>query len=120
MPQFLVASSHQIDHVIAEKHGGQTSQDNLALSCSLCNLRKGSDIATLSPDTGELVRLFSPREHYWREHFRIDGGKLIGLTEIGKATVHFLQLNSIERATERVELAKAGVILDAHLNTKPR
>jgi 5-methylcytosine-specific restriction endonuclease McrA len=31
--QDLAASTHQVDHVIAEKHGGQTSLDNLALSC---------------------------------------------------------------------------------------
>jgi 5-methylcytosine-specific restriction endonuclease McrA len=31
--QDLGASSHQVDHVIAEKHGGRTTLRNLALSC---------------------------------------------------------------------------------------
>ena len=66
MPQLLVASSHQVDHIIAEKHGGATSEVNLALTCSLCNLRKGSDIASLDPETGELTRLFNPRDQSWR------------------------------------------------------
>ncbi|WP_419555776.1 HNH endonuclease [Planctellipticum variicoloris] len=31
-------STHQVDHVIAEKHGGKTALENLALSCMTCNL----------------------------------------------------------------------------------
>ena len=120
IPQLLVASSHQVDHIIAEKHGGQTSSNNLALSCSLCNLRKGSDIATLAPETGTLTRLFNPRDQSWREHFRCEDGEIQGLTETGRTTAHFLKLNSIERVAERIELAKAGIVLDSHLSTKPR
>ena len=59
--QELVASRHQVDHVIAEKHGGSTSLDNLALSCTTCNRRKASDIASFDPDSGELTALFNPR-----------------------------------------------------------
>ena len=29
--------SHEVDHIIALKHGGQTRADNLALSCLSCN-----------------------------------------------------------------------------------
>ena len=61
LPQELAASTHQVDHVIAEKHGGQTSLENLALSCTVCNRRKGSDISSLDPVTGALVPLFHPR-----------------------------------------------------------
>ena len=42
LPQDLAASSHQVDHVIAEKHGGQMALDNLALSCAVCNRRTGT------------------------------------------------------------------------------
>ena len=35
----------QVDHIIAEKHGGQTLADNLALSCYYCNSFKGPSIA---------------------------------------------------------------------------
>ena len=28
---------HEIDHVVAEKHGGQTIENNLCLSCWECN-----------------------------------------------------------------------------------
>jgi hypothetical protein len=119
-PQFLAASSHQLDHIIAEKHGGITSESNLALSCVICNLRKGSDIATLDPATGQLTSLFHPRIHAWREHFRMDGIQMVGLTAIGRATVHFLQMNSVDRLSEREEFARAGVFVDAHLSRKPR
>ena len=39
---------HEIDHVIAEKHGGATTLDNLAYACAQCNRNKGSDIAPLT------------------------------------------------------------------------
>ena len=40
----------QIDHIIAEKHGGVTHADNLALSCYYCNSFKGPNIAGIDPD----------------------------------------------------------------------
>lgn len=70
--QGFVASTHQFDHVIAEKHGGETALDNLALQCTLCNRRKGSDITSVDPDTGDIVSLFNPRTQRWSEHFEID------------------------------------------------
>jgi hypothetical protein len=101
LPQELVASTHQADHVIAEKHGGQTVLENLALSCTVCNRRKGSDISSLDPVTGTLVPLFNPRTQRWAEHFRLDGAHIIGVTAEGRTTSAFLQLNAIERLVER-------------------
>ena len=37
----------EIDHIIAEKHGGPTVTGNLCLSCPECNAFKGSDIASI-------------------------------------------------------------------------
>ena len=54
-----------IDHIIAEKHGGQSESENLALGCFSCNLRKGTNIAGLDPETGELKGLFNPRTDGW-------------------------------------------------------
>ncbi len=59
----------QVEHIISEKHGGQTVESNLALACVFCNRFKGSDIATISQDTGGLCRLFNPRIDRWAEHF---------------------------------------------------
>jgi len=54
-------AEHEIDHVIAVKHGGQTVVGNLALCCTLCNRFKGSDIASIDPETGQIAPLFHPR-----------------------------------------------------------
>ncbi|GAK58815.1 HNH endonuclease [Candidatus Vecturithrix granuli] len=37
MPEFATFAAHEIDHIIAQKHGGQTTLENLALACILCN-----------------------------------------------------------------------------------
>lgn len=49
--------SHEVDHIIAVKHGGATSQENLALACLACNRHKGSDFATLETNTEKVIRL---------------------------------------------------------------
>jgi hypothetical protein len=38
---------HEADDVIAEKHGGATSLENLAWACFYCNRFKGSDLASV-------------------------------------------------------------------------
>jgi 5-methylcytosine-specific restriction endonuclease McrA len=43
--------THEVDHIIAVKHGGETTADNLALSCLSCNRHKGSDFATIDQVT---------------------------------------------------------------------
>jgi hypothetical protein len=115
LPQELAASSHQVDHVIAEKHGGQTVLENLALSCTVCNRRKGSDIGSVAPETGNLVPLFNPRTQSWSDHFRLDDTCIVGVTEVGRTTVAFLQLNTFERLTERDGLIRAGQYPPYHL-----
>lgn len=104
----FAASTHQVDHIIAEKHGGQTLLDNLALSCTVCNRRKGSDIGTIDPQTGNLVPLLNPQTQRWLDHFRLDSAQIVGLTEVGRATVEFLQLNTFERLMERDALIRAS------------
>ncbi|HSK72066.1 MAG TPA: HNH endonuclease signature motif containing protein [Pyrinomonadaceae bacterium] len=95
-------AKHQIDHIIAEKHGGETTAENLALACTLCNKYKGSDLSSIDGETGEIVRLFNPRKDVWGEHFRIENGVFIGLTSNARATIRLLQLNSSARVEERL------------------
>ncbi|MEK6304240.1 MAG: HNH endonuclease signature motif containing protein [Acidobacteriota bacterium] len=99
---------HEPDHVIAEKHGGATTVENLALACFDCNRFKGSDIASIDPDTGNLVALFNPRRQEWKEHFSLGGGLIIALTSIGSATVRLLKLNLPARVEAREALARRG------------
>jgi len=76
IPEALAFAAHEVDHVVAQKHGGATEAENLALSCTLCNKHKGSDLASLDPETGALTPLYHPRRERWSEHFRIEEGKL--------------------------------------------
>ena len=119
LPQAFAASTHQVDHVIAEKHGGQTVVENLALSCTVCNRRKASDISSLDPLTGALVPLFHPRTQSWTAHFRLDGVHIEGVTAEGRTTVAFLQLNAMERLLERARLLQAGRYPPRHLHGEP-
>jgi len=52
-----------IEHIVPRKHGGADHLDNLALACAECNLRKGSDLTGLDPESGEITRLFDPRSN---------------------------------------------------------
>jgi hypothetical protein len=92
---------HEIDHIIAQKHGGQTSADNLALACLPCNRSKGSDLTTFDPVSNDVVLLFNPRRQSWIDHFTLDGPHIIGLTPIGRATVLLLRLNAPSRILQR-------------------
>ena len=100
--------SHEPDHIIAEKHGGATSFENLAWACFDCNRFKGSDIASRDPLTDQLVPLFDPRTKRWHDHFGFREGSIHGLTAIGRATERLLRLNLSKRVEVRQMLASAG------------
>ena len=68
-PAICVALAVQIDHVFAEKHGGQTVESNLALAGPHCHRFKRPNIAGLDPDSGQPIRLFHPRTDVWTQHF---------------------------------------------------
>lgn len=108
IPEILVLASHQVDHVIAEKHGGETIEKNLALSCSLCNQAKGSDIASIDPETSDTVRLYNPRQDIWQEHFYLDSksGAIEPLSAIGRVTVNLLRMNRLGALPSRQIFAR--------------
>ncbi|MBF8276792.1 MAG: hypothetical protein HW390_1865 [Candidatus Brocadiaceae bacterium] len=108
IPEVAVLFAHQIDHIIAEKHGGVTQADNLALSCAICNKYKGSDIASL--DENEVVALFHPRRQHWSEHFQLQEAVIVPLTAHGRVTVKLLQMNCFERIAERRLLIRAELL----------
>jgi hypothetical protein len=94
-------AEHEIDHVIALKHGGQLDAGNLALCCTVCNRFKGSDIASIDPQTGQLTALFHPRNDRWDDHHELRKGEIVGLTAKGRVTVRLLQMNRLTRIKER-------------------
>jgi len=109
LPEAVSLASHEVDHIIAEKHGGSTDADNLALSCTLCNKRKGSDLSSIDPVTGNIVPLYNPRRDHWADHFQLDGAQFAARTPTGRTTLHFLHLNASERVYERELLLAAGL-----------
>jgi hypothetical protein len=106
--------SHHIDHIIAVRHGGPTSLLNLALACVECNLHKGTDFATLEGATGQIVWLYNPRQQLWREHFGLDGARIVGITPTGAATATLLQLNLPDRVLRRQTMINLGMYPPTH------
>jgi hypothetical protein len=97
---------HEVDHIIAEKHYGPTSLENLAWACFDCNRFKGPNI---DPETGVLSALFNPRHQAWTEHFENQHGTIVPLTTVGRVTVNILRLNLPVRVEVREILTRAGV-----------
>jgi hypothetical protein len=103
---------HEIDHVIAEKHRGQTTADNLALACARCNSYKGSDLASVDPQTGKITQLFNPRLQHWHEHFQLaEDGTIIPYTAEGRVTVLLLHCNEPLRRHQRANLIAARKLI---------
>jgi hypothetical protein len=94
------AFPHEVDHIISRQHGGDTSADNLAYACMVCNRYKGSNIASVS-SSGELIRLFNPRQNRWNDHFRLNGAVIEPIDSIGAVTARVLRLNTAERVARR-------------------
>ena len=110
IPQEFDLLPFQMDHIIARVHGGASSWDNLALACFACNNHKGTNLAGRDSETGKIVRLFHPRRHSWKTHFRREGPRIVGRTPIGRATVAVLAFNLLHRVALRAWLLDAGLI----------
>jgi hypothetical protein len=81
-------------------------QDNLALACPGCNLRKTDRVDATDPETGRFEPLFHPRREDWSAHFAWNGMAIVGTSSVGRATVSALDLNHDRRLMiRRAELA---------------
>lgn len=108
LPQVFSAIPFEIDHIIAQKHGGPTQEENLALSCFYCNSRKGPNIAGVDPASGRIVRLYHPRKDRWSRHFEWAGAVLQGKTATGRATIVVLSMNDPDAVAVREALIDEG------------
>ncbi len=97
-----------LDHIRARQHRGTDAFANLAWACQRCSLFKGTNLSTVDPDSGLVVRLFDPRTDAWNPHFTLDRDRVLGLTNIGRGTVWLLQMNSDQRVKLRAELRALG------------
>ncbi len=109
LPQTAVVHPHEPDHIVPTQHGGETTSENLALSCMRCNRHKGPNIGSYDPQNGQLVPFFNPRTQHWSEHFRLEGGQIVPLTSEGRVTVKILQLNDKRRVAEREAFIEIGL-----------
>ena len=109
MPQIYDEFPFEIDHVVAEQHGGKTVVSNLALACFADNHHKGPNLAGIDPKTRKRTWLFNPRRHSWARHFRWDGPILVGRTAVGRATIAVLGINLAHRVRHRAQLIAEGV-----------
>lgn len=109
LPQESSVLPHEIDHIRAKKHRGDTTLENTCLACAYCNGAKGSNVAGYDPESDKLVPLFNPRNDDWNAHFRWDGPVLVGTTSIARATIEVLRINDPARIeTRRLLTASRG------------
>lgn len=94
-PQHLVMARLEIEHITPLARGGQNDENNLWLACPICNRFKGDKTTAIDPLSGSNVPLYNPRNDDWFIHFRWseDGMRIIGMTDIGRATVAALHLS---------------------------
>jgi hypothetical protein len=98
----------EVDHIISLKHGGSSEAENLAYACFFCNRQKGSNIGSISRQSGEFIRFFHPRTDRWSEHFRLTGSSIQPLTLIGEVTARILNFNHADQILERRVLQEAN------------
>jgi hypothetical protein len=67
-----------IEHIVAEQHGGNDDNANLAWACDRCNAYKGTNLASVDPETGNVVEIFHPRRDIWSDHFAFKNGEIRG------------------------------------------
>jgi hypothetical protein len=96
-----VPESHEIDHIVARRHGGQTISENLALACLQCNRSKAADLTGIDSETRSLASLFNPRTQTWHDHFESSGAQILGRTPTGRVTVALLRFNTPVRVDNR-------------------
>lgn len=94
-PEDVTGYAFHIEHIKPASEGGQDHVANYALSCASCNFPKATHQTGVDPISGQQVRLFNPRKHKWRDHFKVERKIIIkGKTSVGRATVSRLKMNS--------------------------
>jgi hypothetical protein len=112
VPEGFSPDTFEMEHIIALVHGGTNELDNIAFSCGGCNQFKGAKLAAVDPETQVTTRLFNPRRDLWHDHFRWGAPSsafVVGISDMGRATVACLQFNRNGCVNLRVALALVGV-----------
>ncbi len=109
-PDSFASDVFEAEHIFPQSLGGLTAMDNLAWACGGCNLFKSNKTQGLDTDSGKLAPLFHPRKDEWNEHFTWsdDFTKLLGISAIGRATIHELRINRPSLVNLRTALLSIG------------
>jgi hypothetical protein len=103
-PEAIFNFPFEVEHILPTSQQGADDDNNWALACRACNLRKADHVSARDEQTGKTIQLFHPRQDQWAEHFEFDleSGSILGKTPIGRATVARLEMNSsVQRAARR-------------------
>jgi HNH endonuclease len=84
-----------IEHIIPKSKEGTDDIENLAYACGGCNGSKYTKTQGIDPFNNESTPLYNPRTMVWQEHFiwSSDFLEIIGISNIGRATVATLKMN---------------------------
>ena len=110
-PEVVFNFPFEVEHIIPVSRQGANDETNLALACRSCNLRKGTRISGILPNSNTEVQFFHPRENQWNQHFRVDvdSGKVVGTTSTGEVTVKYLEMNSLAQVAARQLWIRLGL-----------
>lgn len=81
--QRYTMSKIEIEHIIPKSKGGTDAEENLWLSCGLCNQYKGIKIKGFDQKSQSFIPLFNPRKQVWKKHFvwSADETQIVGLRQ---------------------------------------
>lgn len=102
-PELVFNFPFEVEHIIPLFRQGTNEETNLALACRSCNLRKGTRVSGIAPNSNSEVQFFHPRRNLWNEHFQVntEDGVVMGITTVGKVTVEHLEMNSTAQVAAR-------------------
>jgi len=105
----LTVAIFEIEHIIPVSVGGKTQFDNLCLACPSCNRFKANRTQGRT-DADNESRLFHPQQDSWSDHFdwTINGNVVVGLTDVGQATINTLRMNRKQVVEVRALWVAAG------------
>jgi len=103
IPEMAYSLSFHVEHIVASVHQRNDDPSNLAWACPPCNVHKGTNLATIDPDTGLQTNVFDPRQNDWTDHFALLEYSLVGLSPVGRGSIQLLKMN----LPRRIELREA-------------
>ena len=109
-PSDISTDTFSLEHIIPRSKNGTDNLDNLAFSCSGCNLAKYTKTEFLDVISQISYPLFNPRTMIWDEHFMWHESLtlMIGKTAIRRVKIEALKVNRLPVKNLRRALISIG------------